>query len=135
MLESWNLEVEDWQPEDEKAIGRGSEKTKKKQVRMEVIVLGTGRQSYLCVVSQTTYNLASLTSWQDIQGLEDVSGTATYSTTFKLPIRPVSPTIIALSHLEDAFKVILNGQVVDGIDRIANTTGDIALLLKTGDNS
>jgi phage terminase large subunit-like protein len=70
-----------------------------------------------------------------MDGLEDVSGTATYSTAFTLRSKPTSPIVLVLNKLEDAFEVILNGQVVQGIDRMANTTGDIGPLLKPGENS
>jgi hypothetical protein len=85
-----------------------------------------------------TFNFESgIPGWQDIEGLQDVSGTATYRTTFESPLVKAgqqSRVVLEFNPVPDAHEWFLNGIRVPGYDRLSGIL-DITSHLKDGENS
>lgn len=118
-LGDWSLMVESWEPPSNFSEIRAVRKT-----------------------NTTTYSLASLTSWQAIDGLENVSGIGFYSSTFTWP----PPNATAKSHCSSVramvdlgaifhtLRVKINGHSLPPLD-VTWATADISNFLVEGSNT
>ena len=104
--------------------------------------------STIAVKSNTTHSLASLVSWQSIQGLQNVSGRGYYRTSFSWPpVLPTSPTmsqpsandtltgaIVDFGPVLHTIRASINGHPLAPLDP-TSARADISQYLVTGENT
>jgi hypothetical protein len=108
-LTAWKLSVTDWQP------GATPQETDTSTVH--------------------TLTLNGLKAWDAIEGLEDVSGIGTYTTTFTVPAAGSATVgaVLDLGEVFDTFRVWLNGTQLPA-QNIIDTRVDLGPYLKKGSN-
>lgn len=114
-IQSWAVTIEDWQPADPGGV--------------ESAAIGTTK-----VIHHQT--LTSLTSWQNIQGLEDVSGIGTYTATITLPDnwRTADGSYLSLGSTgAGSAHVSVNGEDLGPVNQISPVI-DLGSALKPGTN-
>lgn len=107
-LESWSLEVEDWQP---------------------------GAKPYETIRPRRRVALSVLAAWPAVAGLEDVSGIGRYTTTITLgkEWRGEVGAKLDLGEVFDTFRVRVNGKWVGPLDQV-DTVIDLGDRLRPGRN-
>ncbi|MBB4663784.1 glycosyl hydrolase [Conexibacter arvalis] len=108
-LESWSLEVEDWQP---------------------------GRKPYETSRTRRKVPLSALAPWTAIPGLEEVSGIGRYTATITLgrEWRGEIGAKLDLGEVFDTFRVRVNGKPLGPLDQV-DTVVDLGDRLKPGRNT
>lgn len=82
----------------------------------------------------TTHQIDTLKSWQQIPGLEKTSGRGYYETTFDWPpANDISGAIISFGPIVHTIHVIINGKTILPLDT-TSATGDISKYLTRGTN-
>ncbi|KAJ5019402.1 hypothetical protein K4K57_000568 [Colletotrichum sp. SAR 10_99] len=87
----------------------------------------------------TTLNLTTLTPWSDIDGLQNVSGNATYSTEFVLgtadaPYVSDTGAYMELDMFQGSFRAKVNGETLGSLDQMAHRF-DVSKWLRNGTNT
>ncbi|OCL07765.1 hypothetical protein AOQ84DRAFT_408338 [Glonium stellatum] len=114
-LINWNLIVEHWDP----------------PTNLSAI------DDTIAVKSNTTHHLPKLVSWQQISGLQNVSGRGYYSTTFTWlanNVANVSGAIIDFGAIVHSIRVSINGHVLPPLD-VTWARADISNYLVQGNNT
>lgn len=108
-IDQWHLDLESWTPGE-------TPTTSKKEVISKV--------------------LKELKPWSEIEGLGNVSGIGTYSTSFTIGENWTSQTgaYLQLGKVSDTFTVKVNGQELPAIDQISRTA-NISSYLEKGKNT
>ena len=96
------------------------------------IQLMTGSQKSL-PIAKLNKTYSGLAPWASYPELEHVSGIAQYTTSFELEASE-GHHMLELGQIEDGYTVTLNGQPVDGFDRVSHC-GDISRYISPGLNS
>jgi hypothetical protein len=112
---SWAVTIEDWQPADPGGV--------------ESDAVGTRK-------IQHSLTLASLTSWQNITGMQDVSGVGTYTATITLPADWATATGAYLSLGSTgagSAHVAVNGTDLGPVNQVSPVI-DLGVALKPGHN-
>ena len=109
-LSNWTLVVEHWDPPSD-------------LTDIETVA----------IKSNTTHSLPTLTSWQDIVGLQNVSGRGYYSTSFNLNPDPQGGAIIDFGAVVHTIRVSINGHVLPPLDTTW-ARADITPYLVKGEN-
>ncbi|KAH8879860.1 hypothetical protein GQ53DRAFT_853096 [Thozetella sp. PMI_491] len=113
-LQSWNLTVEHWEPPAD----------------LEDAAMTATKYN-------TTHQLESLTSWQTIEGLENVSGRGYYKTSFRWPpsdSAAVDGAWLDLGRVFHTMTVSVNGQRLPPLDA-SRARADVGPYLQNGDNT
>jgi hypothetical protein len=87
----------------------------------------------VAVKHNTTHKLDGLTSWQNIDGLQQVSGQGYYQSSFDWEAHESSGAIISFGFIVHTVRVTLNGHTIPPLD-ISNPTADITKYLVKGTN-
>ncbi|GHJ86345.1 hypothetical protein NliqN6_2747 [Naganishia liquefaciens] len=118
LIESWQIHVQSWEPPPK----------------------GSTRSSDVQLHSKKFELEARLPGWQDVQGLQNVSGTAVYRTTFECPLIQESSqgglpnkVVVEFEPITDAHQWFLNGSTVPGSDRLSGRL-DLTSCVKEGKN-
>lgn len=119
-LTDWALEVDDWQPANENPSDDVEDIIATKLVHH-------------------SFNLTSLSPWSDIDGLQDVFGTATYSTEFVLgnadaPYGSDTGAYMKLDMFQGSFRAKVNGETLGSLDQMAHRF-DVSKWLRNGTNT
>lgn len=110
-LGAWNLTVEHWAPPKDLHDAKTQ-----------------------ALKSNTTHALSSLVSWQDIDGLQDVSGRGYYTTTFRWPPKGgADGAFIDFGRVFHTLTVSVNGHRLPPLDA-SRARADIGKYLKKGEN-
>lgn len=109
-LKDWSLTVEHWDPP-------------KDLFDIETVA----------IKHNTSYNLPKLVSWQDIPGLQNVSGRGYYKTSFEWDEGSAAGAIIDFGPIVHTIRVNINGHTVPPLDTTA-ARADISKYLKHGEN-
>lgn len=111
-LTGWSLQVDSWEPAD-----------------------GSGRINVTDTVHiRHDFNLSSLKPWTEIDELKDVSGNATYSTTFNLDTDSEGlGAYLEVHRFNDSIRLTVNEQQLPPIDQVA-TRFDITQWIRNGTN-
>lgn len=110
-IENWILTVEHWDPPD------------------DLSDIDT-----VAVKHNTTHELSSITSWQNIDGLQGVSGRGYYAANLTWsPSDDVSGAIISFGPIMHTIRVIINGQTIPTLDT-TSAKADITKYLVEGTN-
>lgn len=72
--------------------------------------------------------------WTELEALNGKAGKGRYRTSFRSGATRSDRVILELGEIKDAYKVLLNGRVVQGFDRLDHA-GDITDHLVEGENS
>jgi hypothetical protein len=117
-LTNWNLTVEHWDPPS------------------DLLNIEDGAAKH-----NTTHILPHLVSWQQVSGLQNVSGRGFYSTSFQWPSSPTSlpqnsssGAIIDFGPVVHSLSVQLNGHALPALD-VTSATADISQWLVEGENT
>ncbi|KAI8170339.1 hypothetical protein K4K49_010136 [Colletotrichum sp. SAR 10_70] len=119
-LTDWAVEVDGWQPANENPSDDVEDIVATKFVHHSL-------------------NLTTLTPWSDIDGLQNVSGNATYSTEFVLgtadaPYGSDTGTYIELDMFQGSFRARINGEALGALDQMAHRF-DVSEWLRNGTNT
>lgn len=88
----------------------------------------------IAVKQNTTHQLSKLTSWQNIEGLEHVSGRGYYKSSFKWPpSKDASGAVISFGPIVHTIRVVVNGHTIPALDTTSATV-DISKYLVKGTN-
>ncbi|KAJ0289923.1 hypothetical protein CBS470a_004136 [Colletotrichum nupharicola] len=119
-LTDWALEVDDWQPANENPSDDVEDIVATKFVHHSL-------------------NLTTLTPWSDIDGLQNVSGNATYSTEFVLgtadaPYGSDTGAYMELIMFQGSFRARINGEALGTLDQMAHRF-EVSKWLRNGTNT
>ncbi|KAK2751220.1 secreted protein [Colletotrichum kahawae] len=119
-LTDWALGVDDWQPANESPSDD-----------VEDIVATQ--------FVHHSYNITSLSPWSDIDGLQNVSGNATYWTDFVLgttdaPYGSSAGAYMELNMFQGSFRAEINGEALGALDQMAHRF-DVGKWLRNGTNT
>lgn len=120
-LKDWTLTVDSWQPHDDDDADPSDDISAIKLERHQL-------------------NLTSLEPWTSIDGLQDVSGNGTYTTTFDLGTSETPYTTdamgahLSLEKLSGSFRAHINGIPLPPLDQLA-VEFDVSIWLRNGTNS
>lgn len=112
-LSNWTLIVEHWDPPSDLSLTTGTRK------------------------HNTTHHLPSLVSWQDIPGLQNVSGRGYYNTTFTWPVPSSSAAdgaMIDFGFIVHTLRAWVNGHQLPPLD-VTRPQADITAFLVEGMNT
>lgn len=113
-IQTWELDLESWEPSSSDAAPSSDIQRQRKRFNLE----------------------SEIPSWQDIEGLQEVSGAAAYRTTLKSPFVQAgerSRVMLEFKPIPDAHEWFVNGISVPGYDRLSGLL-DISSQLQDGEN-
>ncbi len=111
-LDNWTLSIESWTKPDDPTLLTTIKKTKLEPIQLDKLV-----------------------PWREIQGLEDVSGIGTYTTTFQLDNwNQQKGATIQLGDISDVYQITVNGHTLQAANQI-DTNVDIGAYLQQGENT
>ncbi|KAL3291100.1 alpha-L-rhamnosidase [Colletotrichum asianum] len=119
-LTDWALDIDDWQPANENPSDDVEDIVATKLVHH-------------------SFNLTTLNPWSDIDGLQNVSGNATYSTEFVLgtadaPYGSDTGAYMELDMFQGSFRAKVNGKTLGSLDQMAHRF-DVSKWLRNGNNT